>query len=64
VEIGVVLYGSVPQYWVDMSGELHDLVALSLEKKTPVCIEQVDEWFIVLVETIGEQSNLTSRKPA
>lgn len=57
----MVLYGSLPRYWVNMSGELHDLAALSLEKKTPVGIEQVDEWFIVLVETIGEQSNLTSR---
>ena len=60
----MVLYGSLRRYWVDMSGEVHDLAALFLEKKTPVCIEQVDEWFIVLVETIVEQSNLTSRKPA
>jgi hypothetical protein len=43
-----------------MSGELQDLAALSPEKKTPVCIEQVDGWFIVLVETIGEQTNLSS----
>jgi hypothetical protein len=49
---------------VDVSGELHDLAALSLEKKTPVCIEQVDGWFIVLVETIGEETNLTSWKSA
>jgi hypothetical protein len=47
-----------------MSGELHDLAFLSLEEKAPVCIEQVNEWFIVLIEMIGEQTNLSSWKPA
>lgn len=60
----MTLYGSLPRYLVDMSGELHDLAALSLEKKTSVCIEHVDGWFIVLVETIREQTNLSSWKLA
>ena len=42
-----------------MSGELQDPAALSPEEKTPVCTEQVDRWFVVLAETIGEQTNLS-----